>query len=283
MTARCRTPRCVMLNVLRPCANGTNPAPIAFARALNIEADARQEEVLRSPSKRTLLNCSRQAGKSTVASVRALHLAYFRPMSLALLISPSLRQSAELFRKIAQLVELLPTKALLREDNKLSMRLENGSRIVSLTSSEATIRGFSGAHLIVEDESSRVPDDLYRPVRRMLATSAGSLLLMSTPFGKRGHFFEEWERGGDQWERVCVPATACPRIAPSFLAEERASLGEWWFRQEYLCEFVETVDQVFGFDIVSRAVTSEVKPLFARVTSPPSLPPAIQPLFGSLP
>ena len=251
--------------------------PVAFAGELGIVPDPWQTEVLRSPSRRMLLNCSRQAGKSTVASVLALHLAIYRPGSLALLISPSLRQSSELFRKIAQLVERLPLHPMLREDNKLSMRLESGSRIVSLPSSEATIRGFSGAHLIIEDESSRVPDDLYRAVRPMLATSAGTLLLMSTPFGKRGHFFEEWQNGGDTWHRVEVPATACPRIAPSFLAEEQASLGDWWFRQEYLCEFVETVDQVFGYDLVARAVTPSVLPLFPPAAARPA---SIQPLFS---
>lgn len=68
-------------------------------------------------------------------------------------------------------------------------------RIVSLPSSEATVRGFSGAALIVEDEASRVPYDLYCAMWPMLAISGGRLVLMSTPFGKRGHFFEEWTQG----------------------------------------------------------------------------------------
>jgi hypothetical protein len=243
--------------------------------------------VLFSSSKRILLNCSRQAGKSTVASVLALHRAVYSPGSLVLLVSPSLRQSSELFRKIPELLAKLHARAQLREDNKLSLELPNRSRIVSLPSSEATIRGFSGADLIIEDEASRVPDDLYRAVRPMLATSGGRLVLMSTPFGKRGHFFEEWENGGASWERVRVLAPECLRIAPAFLEEERASLGDWWFRQEYLCEFVETIDQVFGYDLVMRAVSPNVLPLFPP-TSERSVPEAwdgddsltpIQPLF----
>jgi len=59
-----------------------------------------------------------------------------------------------------------------------------------------------------------------------------------------------------------VKATECPRISPEFLAEERNSLGDWWFRQEYMCEFVETVDQVFSYEHVMAAIDPEVKPLF---------------------
>lgn len=97
----------------------------------------------------------------------------------------------------------------------------------------------------------------------MLAVSGGRLILMSTPFGKRGHFFTEWTQGGDTWERVEIRAEECPRIASTFLAEEKKALGEWWYRQEYGCEFVETVDQVFGYDLVMKALSSDVKPLFS--------------------
>jgi hypothetical protein len=133
---------------------------------------------------------------------------------------------------------------------------------VSLPSTEATIRGFSGANLIVEDEAARVSDELYYAVRPMLAVSGGRLILMSTPFGKRGHFHHEWTEGGEAWERIEIKATDCPRISPAFLAEERASLGDWWYRQEYDCQFVETIDQIFSYDLIIAAISSDVKPLF---------------------
>ncbi|MBF0627847.1 MAG: hypothetical protein HQL91_06465 [Magnetococcales bacterium] len=236
--------------------------PVLFAQErLGITPDPWQERVLRWPGKRLLLNCSRQAGKSTVASVLVLHRAVFFPGSLSILVSPSLRQSSELFRKVAELLDRLRVKPKLLEENKLSFRLACGSRVLSLPASEATIRGFSGADLIIEDESSRVPDDLYRAVRPMLAVSGGKMILMSTPFGKRGHFFEEWQRGLN-WERIGAKATDCPRIDPKFLEEERVSLGDWWFRQEYMCEFVETTDQVFSYEAIMGAMSAEVKPLF---------------------
>ncbi len=236
--------------------------PVRFARGLGFTPDVWQSAVLRSASKRILLNCCRQSGKSTTAALLAVHRALYYPGSLILLVSPSLRQSSELFRKVADDLARVDEAPALTEDNRLSMQLANGARVVSLPSSEATIRGFSGASLIVEDEASRVSDDLYRAVRPMLAVSGGRLILMSTPFGKRGHFHEEWTNGGDGWERVTVTAPQCPRISPAFLAEERASLGDWWYRQEYMCEFVETAGQVFSYDLVMSAITTSVKPLF---------------------
>jgi hypothetical protein len=132
---------------------------------------------------------------------------------------------------------------------------------VSLPGKEATIRGYSGVRLLVVDEAARVDDALYYSVRPMLAVSGGRLVALSTPFGKRGWFHHEWTADAG-WHTVQVTAEQCPRISPAFLAEERASLGDWWYRQEYQCEFVETLDQVFRYEHVMGALSPEVRPLF---------------------
>ncbi len=234
---------------------------VRFAEHLGLAPDAWQAAVLRWRGKRLALNCARQTGKSTTAAALALHRAIYYPESLILLVSPSQRQSTELFRKVGELLARLEPegKPELAEDNRLSCVLANRSRILSLPSSEATIRGFSGASLIVEDEASRVPDELYRAVRPMLATSAGRLVLMSTPYGKRGHFWEVWHDGGPEWERVRVPATDCPRISAEFLAEEQRSLGPWWFSQEYLCEFVDAASSAFTWEMVQSAQREQIE------------------------
>jgi hypothetical protein len=86
-------------------------------------------------------------------------------------------------------------------------------------------------------------------------------VILSTPYGKRGVFFEEWT-GGLEWERYEVPAQECPRISEAFLAEERRSLPDWIYRQEYLCSFEETEDAVFTTEMVDAAVSADVTPLF---------------------
>lgn len=145
---------------------------------------------------------------------------------------------------------------------QLSMELKNGSRIVSLPANEGGIRGYSGVRLLVVDEAARVPDDLYRAVRPMLAVSQGRLICMSTPYGKRGFFYEEWT-SARQWERVKVTAAQCPRISKAFLDEERQSIGHRWFAQEYdPLDFVDMIGAVFRQEDIDAAFDSGVKPLF---------------------
>src|SRR3954451_11518077 len=173
--------------------------PALFAeRKLGFTPDAWQADLLRSGSRWTLVLCSRQAGKSTTAAVLALHTALHRPASLVLLVAPSLRQASELFRKFAELRGRLDPAPELSEDNAASCPFAaTGSRVLSLPGSEATVRGFSAPALVVEDEAARVPDALYRSIRPMLATApAGRLILLSTPYGQQGHFWQEWSEGG---------------------------------------------------------------------------------------
>jgi len=232
--------------------------PVKFAIQLGFNPDPWQVNVLSSVSKRLMLNCSRQSGKSTTASILALHRAIYFPDNLILLISPSLRQSSELFRKVGVQLDRLKMKPKLLENNKLSCIFDNKSRIVSLPSSEGTIRGYSGANLIIEDEASRVEDGLYMAIRPMLAVSNGRLILMSTPFGKRGHFYQEWSEG-EEWERIQIKAIDCPRISAEFLESERRSLGEWWFKQEYMCEFMDSVDSAFRTEEIKRMFEEEIE------------------------
>jgi hypothetical protein len=233
----------------------------AFARSLGLEPDPWQEDLLHTRSDRVLLNCCRQSGKSTMSGLIALHQALYHPGSLILCLAPALRQSQELFGKVLGFYRDLGRPVAPQAERKLSLELDNGSRIVTLPGSDKTIRGFSGVSLLILDEASRVADELYFAVRPMLAVSGGALMMLTTPYGKRGVFYEEWT-GGRGWERYEVPAEECPRIPEAFLEEEREALPSWVYRQEYECSFEETEDQVFTTEMVERAVTPEVAPLF---------------------
>lgn len=236
--------------------------PVAMMRAAGIDPDPWQADLLRSEALAVLMLCSRQAGKSTTAAAMALHEALYKPPALVLLLSPSLRQSQELFKAVSDLYLELGRPVEAEQSSALRLGLANGSRIVSLPGKERTVRGFSGVGLLVIDEAARVSDDLYYSVRPMLAVSGGRLVALSTPWGKRGFFHQEYTEGGPGWKRIKITAHDCPRISPEFLESERAALGEWWYRQEYLCEFVETTDQVFSYDEVMAAIDPEVLPLF---------------------
>jgi len=222
--------------------------PVALCASIGMNADDWQARALRSKHPRQLWNCSRQAGKSQTAAVLAVHQAITVPESTILLVSPGQRQSSELAQKVRVLWRAL---ALPKQgDNAMTLTGENGSRVVSLPGSEGTIRGYT-ADLLILDEAARIEDDLYAAVRPMLAVTGGRLVAMSTPFGARGWWYEEWENG-TTWQRFRVRATDVPRISADFLEQERASLGRWMFEQEYLTEFVSTSDAIFRNEDIAR-------------------------------
>jgi hypothetical protein len=70
-------------------------------------------------------------------------------------------------------------------------------------------------------------------------------MLLSTPAGPVGEVYRVWTEGGEDWRRIRVRADDCPRIEASFLAAERARLGDALFRQEYEAEFVAANRSVF--------------------------------------
>jgi Terminase large subunit, T4likevirus-type, N-terminal len=225
--------------------------------------DPWQSELLRTDAERMLLLCSRQAGKSTVAAALALRVALMQPGSPILILSPTDRQSGELFRKILASYRALDRPVVASAETVHQLQLANGSRILSLPGTEKTVRCYSGVALLIIDEAARVDDALYRAVRPMLAVSKGRLIALSTPFGKRGWFHDAWH-SNEPWQRLRITADECPRITREFLAEERRALGDRWYRQEYLCSFEDVVDAVFAYSDIQAALRDDVKPLFAE-------------------
>jgi hypothetical protein len=227
--------------------------PMRMMAAAGVICDPWQARMLRSQASRILLNCSRQSGKSTTCAGLALHEALYEPGSLTLMLSPTQRQSGELFRKALGVYRALGRPVSAEAETALTLELGNGSRIVSLPGKEGSIRGYSGVRLLIVDEASRVSDALYMSIRPMLAVSRGRIIRPSTPFGTRGWWYEAW-RGSEAWERYEVPASQCPRISAAFLAEEKRSIGDWWFSQEYSCLFLDAQSSAFRSEDIERAV-----------------------------
>jgi hypothetical protein len=230
--------------------------------AAGFEPDPWQALLLRSTADRILLLCARQCGKSTATAGLAFHTALFQPDSLVLLLSPSQRQSGELFRKVLSFHDGLGRPIGTEQVTATTLCLKNGSRIVSLPGSPETIRGYSAVRLLILDEAASVSDETFLAVNPMLSVSRGRMVCLSTPFGRRGFFHAAWEDHTTPWERFLVMAEECPRVNPEWLAEQKGLIGERWYRQEYLCSFEDTIDQVFSTASVLAAFETNEQPLF---------------------
>jgi hypothetical protein len=236
--------------------------PLEFLTThLDFHPDPAQTTLIQSPQNRVIVNCCRQWGKSTLTAALAVFRSVSRPESLILILSPSERQSAEFLHKAATFLRRLGIRTRSDGHNSTSLLLPNRSRIIGLPARDATIRGFSAVSLLIIDEASRLPDPVYHAIRPMLAVSSGDLWLLSTPWGKTGFFYHTWANGGPQWTRLQVPASECPRIPAPYLEEERLTLGDTLFKQEYCCEFVDPIDSVFSLDDFDLALTATIPPI----------------------
>jgi hypothetical protein len=238
--------------------------PVLFAADVGITCDKWQADLLGTASRRVLMLCSRQSGKTTICAILALWIAVYEAPALIVCVSPSQRQSAELLRTIMLFHGKLAGAPALVGESVLKAEFANGSRIVAMPGTERTIRGLAGVAVIIIDEAARCDDSLIAAVRPMLAVSPGGgrLLALSTPAGKRGFFFESWTKPGDDWSRVRVSATDCPRISQAFLDEELRELGPMRFSEEYQLEFRDSDECVFPLGVIQAAFTAEVTPLW---------------------
>ena len=260
-----------------------NLDPSSYLQSLGFISYEWQKKALEPGIKRLILNCCRQAGKSTVIAAKAIHRAKFWSNSLILLVSPSERQSKELMQKIDAFITQ-DTDIELEQDSKGEKTFRNKSRICALPGSEKTIRGYSNPDILIIDEASRVPDEVYMTIRPMMTGGTTELIIMSTPFGKSGFFYSTWTSDSGFWTKIEVqPKDILPEVLPKkfgtvseesliadreskgiqlfisprhdegFLMEEFFTMGEYWYEQEYGCKFLNPIHNVFDMDLVDRA------------------------------
>lgn len=235
--------------------------PVLLARRTGMEPDDWQSRLLRSTDRRIVLNCSRQAGKSSVVAILAMHRALHFPGSTVLVFAPSQRQAVRLFRNCLTIYRQLGRPVQAESENVLSLVLENGSQVHALPADAGTVRGYAAVDLLVVDEAGWVGDSLWDAVTPMLAVSGGRAVIMSTPNGRRGFFYEAATGDDPRWTRYTVTADQCPRITPGFLAEEREAKGAHVFEQEYMCRFVDGTGSLFDGEDLAVIVRPDVEPL----------------------
>jgi Terminase large subunit, T4likevirus-type, N-terminal len=217
---------------------------VEFAMSVGIAPVPWQIEVLASDHPRKILCCGRQTGKSTIGAVLALHRALTRPGSTCLIVAPGERQAKLLFSKAKRFYEMAGHPLPAHSERRTGLELRNGSIIEALPAVERTTRGYS-VDLLVVDEAAAVPDEDYFGLLPALIATRGEQVLLSTPRGKRGFFYELW-LSADSWQRIMVRSNEVERIRPEDLELFRQTMPDEFFRQEFFCEFLDTDGSLFS-------------------------------------
>jgi cytochrome c-type biogenesis protein CcmE len=243
---------------------------VEFAISVGIDPDPWQMEVLASEHPRKILCCGRQTGKSTVGAVLAVHKALTCAGSTVLVVAPGERQAKLLFSKAASLYRQAGYPLPARSERRTGLELSNGSVIEALPAVERTTRGYS-VDLLVVDEAAAVPDVDYHGILPSLIATRGEQVLLSTPRGKRGFFYELWHSTSDTlvsevsgaWQRIMVRSNEVERIRPEDLEVFRQTMPEQFFEQEFYCEWLDTEGALFGYDDIQRALLAgeEIEPI----------------------
>jgi hypothetical protein len=235
--------------------------PAMLMEYLGMVPDRWQRDFLCSRADRILCLAARQTGKSTCLSAIALFTMLHEPNSLVLIAAPVGRQSNESYQKVVEFYRRLGRPVPPTRELRTELCLENGSRCVSLPGDPASVRGYSRVHTCIIDECAQVDEQLPGTLLPMLVTSRGRCICASTPFGRRGFFYDQYMNGGAIWERHVARASMCPRYDAAFVRQSRKLLGDRWCDQEFECEFVDAVGAVFSAASIQAAFRGDVSPL----------------------
>jgi len=218
-----------------------------------------------------ILCTGRQSGKSVICSQDAGEYSVLNANQTILMIAPTERQAYALFEKtLNYLLDKHPRMIKKGKDRPTQTKiyLTNGTKIYCVPTGIAGIgiRGFTINRLYV-DEASRVPEDVWTAVTPMLLTTGGSMILLSTPAGKRGLFYECWENKGENYnsfarfsissEEVVEQRTICDSWtqyqkdkAIEHLAREKERMTRCQYAQEYLGKFMDELKQFFPTELI---------------------------------
>jgi hypothetical protein len=228
--------------------------PVEFARSVGVDPDPWQVEVLSSQHPRKILCCGRQTGKSTVGAILTVHTALTVPGSTILVVAPGERQAKLLFSKALSLYRQAGYPLPAHSERRTGLELSNGSVIEALPAVERTTRGYS-VDLLVCDEAAAIPDMDYHGILPALIATQGEQVLLSTPRGERGFFFELWH-SDDDWQRVMVRSDEVVRIRAEDLEVFRSTMPAEFFQQEFYCEWLDTEGSLFSYDDIQAALAA---------------------------
>jgi|TARA_B110001452_G_scaffold266854_1_gene274851 hypothetical protein len=194
---------------------------------------------------------SRQLGISTLAAGYSLWLMTFHKDRNVLALATTQATARNLVTKVQFMWENLPSwlKVDSAENNKLSLRLINGSKIQAKSSNADAARS-EAVSLLIIDEAAFIDNiaETWASAQQTLATGGGAIVL-STPYGTGNWFHQTWvkaEQGENEFLPIKLPWYVHPERDQKWRDAQDSLLGDPRLAaQECDCDFSTSGDIVF--------------------------------------
>ncbi len=209
---------------------------------------------LLSTKDRLLVLKSRQLGITTLCSAYALWCMMFKKDYSVLALAPDQDKSREIITKITFGYDQLPAWLVKMcgaghtEKNKLSLRLDNGSKAIAASGASKSARGKT-ANLLILDEAAFIDNaqELWGSAQQTLATG-GHAIVLSTPNGAAGWFYEMWESAenrDNEFVPIRLPWQVHPDRNQAWRDRQNEELGKKMASQECDTSFITSGDGYF--------------------------------------
>ncbi len=190
------------------------------------------------------LNGSRQVGKTFICTLVALKWALESSNQHIMIVSPTDSQVKKIYKQIiVMLTPLLPfVKNFKGSSGDIEIIFKNGSAILFRSAAaEDTLRGYSNTHLIL-DECAFIKEETWNTILAPTLLMRGKkTLFSSTPRGNN-FFARLYNKGlsdGLRYKSFKLTFMDNPFAKLAFIEEQRLTLPNEIFQQEYLGEFID--------------------------------------------
>jgi phage FluMu gp28-like protein len=214
-------------------------------KIIGVEPFDYQKDFMDEDSRKKLFVAGRQVGKSRTCAWLALHKAITTSNSMVLLTAKSQRQASELFNQVKKELgnaeennQITEDEFGVSRDTRTEINFDNRSRIkvVPIGRDGENVRTYT-ADMIIVDEAAFINEEIFQQVLSpMLAVTDGDFIIISTPYGKQGFFWNKWSKENN-WFTKQVPSWENPKIGANYIEEQREQLTSIQFKQEVRGEF----------------------------------------------
>ena len=227
-----------------------------------------QEKFLLARAKTKVLACGRRWGKTDACAVQVIAGFDAQEPRRTLLVAPTFEQAGFLFRRLRGLIEQLVARGIweLRfpslpkfRDSKMDLTVGDHRVAARSAHSGHHLRGDEATEIIL-DEAAYVKGHVVNEVLTpMMATTDGSLTMISTPNGQ-DHFYEAFREGlenSDEFWSLQAPSSDNPQVRQAFLDRQKKLMSPSAYATEYEAQFVQREGYVFDRRAVDECTFAE--------------------------